>query len=662
MSSRRTNAALPAESLLLRKGLGQVPHEGGRLMWEGSREHRLLLEWIEAGLPGPRQGEPVVTALALEPAHRTLRPGEELRLSARATRSDGSTVDVTWLTRFASNDASTVDVDASGRARALRVGETAVRASFQSLVAVAILTIPRAEPVREDAFPRVASFVDEHVFARLRALGIPPSPVADDATFLRRAFVDTIGTLPRADEARRFLADRSPEKRERLVDALLERPEFVDHWTLELADLLQNRKERDHDVRGTKGVRSFHSWLRRQVAANRPWDQLAREVLTAKGSTPGSPAVGYYVVTVGEERHGERSDVVASAAQSFLGARIVCAKCHNHPLERYTQDDYYRFAAFFSRVKLERKDPREGTTSLLVSHPDRDQEKQPVGVRQPRTGAFLEPRPLDRSPLVVAPGDDPRERLADWMVDPHNELFAGAMVNRLWRHFLGVGLVEPVDDLRDSNPPSNPELWCALLSDFVAGGFDRKRLMRRILTSTTYQLAAATVPGNEDDARYHSHFYLKRLPAEVLLDACAQATGVPDVFPGYPVGLRAIQLPDPGASSYFLSLFGRSERVTACACERSGEVTLPQLLHLQNGDSVVKRIAAEEGRLEKLLRAGLDDGAIVEELFLTTLSRVPAAAERAAVAASLGDAESREEVFRDLFWALLNAKEFAFNH
>jgi hypothetical protein len=348
-------------------------------------------------------------------------------------------------------------------------------------------------------------------------------------------------------------------------------------------------------------------------------------------------------------------------AQSFLGTRIVCAQCHNHPLERYTQDDYYHFAAFFSRFRLERKDPREGDTALLVRASDPER-KGPPGTIHPRTGRFLEPRPLDRSPLPVDPAGDPRAALAAWITGPGNDSFSGAMVNRIWKHFFGVGLVEPVDDLRESNPPSNPALWRALIREFVSSGFDRKHLLRLILNSRAYGLRPDTTGGNENDARCFSHFYVRRLPAEVLLDALAQATGVPDLFPGYPEGMRAVQLPDPGVKSYFLSLFGRSDRVTACACDRSSEVTMAQLLHLENGESVVKKIRAREGRLQSLLLAGMPPERIAEEIFLASLSRRPSEAELSPAVAMLSRGDPADEVLGDLFWALLNSKEFSFNH
>jgi hypothetical protein len=661
--ARRVDPAAPEDSPLLRKPLGLAPHEGGKLFAAGGRAHRVLLDWLRAGMPGPARGDPAVRRIEVLPGNRTLAPGQEQPLVVVAEYADGRRRDVTWLSKFDSNDAGVAEVDAGGLVRVRRPGETAVRASFQGQVAVVIVTSPHGHPTDPARLAGRNNFIDDHVFAKLAPLGIEPSDLCGDTEFLRRAFLDTLGVLPSPDEVRAFLADARPDKRSRLVDSLLERPEFVDHWALFLSDLFQNRKERDHDVRGTKGVRAFHEWLRRQVAANCPWNELARDVLTASGNANDNPAVGYFIVTVGESDPAQ-SEAAASVAQAFLGTRIGCAACHNHPLERYTQDDYYAFAAFFSRVRLERRDPKQGPTVLRTAGRDGKEPeaaKQPVGVVQPRTGAFLTPRPLDRSAVSVKPGDDPRIPLAAWMTDPANESFSGAMVNRLWKHFLGVGLVEPVDDLRASNPPSNPALWQALNQEFVGHHFDLRHLMRLILNSRTYQLASATRPGNRE-ARFYSHYHARRLPAEVLLDALSASTGVPDSFPGYPLGLRAGQLPDPTLKSYFLSLFGRPERVTACACERSGEVTMPQLLHLQNGDSVVQKVRSPDGRLARLLAAHKPDDTVIEELFLATLCRPPSPEVVARVRKALAEGGNREEVYRDLFWALLNSKEFAFNH
>ena len=661
-NGRRVERAAPEMSLLLRKPVGDAPHEGGKVFSRDSREYRVLLDWIRAGAPGPKAGDPKLVKLDLLPGPTVVKTGDQQQLHTVAEYSDGSRRDVTWLTRFESNDAGVVSVTPDGLATARRNGETAVRASFQTGVAVTVMTVPFDRPVDAGRLSARANFIDEHVFAKLAALRIEPSDQCTDEEFVRRAFLDAAGTLPTADEVRGFLADKSPDKRAKLIDAVLDRPEFVDYWTLILGDLLQNRKERDHDVRGTKGVREMHAWLRKQVAANRPWDQIARDVLTATGSTSDTPQIGYYIVTLGEQREAEKSEVVASVAQAFLGTRIGCAQCHNHPLEKYTQDDFYHFAGFFSRVRLVRKDPKAGPSALKVSHPDPNQNKNPVGVRQPRTGEFLKPQPLDRSAMGLKPGDDPRQKLVDWMTDQRNEYFAGAMANRVWRYYLGAGLVEPVDDLRATNPPTNPALWKALLGEFVGRGYDLKHLMRLILNSRTYQLSSSTRPANETDTRFYSHYYARRLPAEVMLDAISQASGVPDRFPGYPVGLRAIQLPDPGLNSYFLSLFGRSERVTACACERNGDVTMPQLLHLQNGESVVQKIRSGDGKLAAWLKDIKDADRVTDEVFLSTVSRLPTAGERKAVTDLLAAGDPRDEVFRDLFWALLNSKNFAFNH
>lgn len=659
---RRIDPTQPEESLLLRKATGQTPHEGGRLFAVGSREYALLLAWIKAGFPGPAKADPKVSKLELTPASKVLKPGERVRLTATATFADGSARDVTWLTKFDSNDAAFVEVGPDGTATARRHGATAVRAMFQTEVAVAVFSMPFDRAVDAKRFDAANNFIDRHVFARLKELRIEPSDLCSDHEFIRRATLDACGCLPTADEVRAFAADADPKKRDKLVDKLLARPEFTDYWALQLGDLFQNRRERDHDVRGVKGVRQFHAWLRQQVAANRPWDQLARDVLTASGPNTENPAVGYFIVTVGEHRQTERSEVGESVAQALLGTRIGCARCHNHPLERYTQDDFYHFAAYFSRVKLDRKDSKQGPTVLKVGAADANQDKKPVGVTQPRTGMFMKPQPLDRTPADVSPDEDPRAKLAKWITDPGNEFFAGAMVNRVWRHYLGVGLVEPVDDLRATNPPTNPELWKALVKEFVSHKYDLRHLMKVILTSRTYQLSSATRPGNETDARFYSHYYARRLPAEVLLDAISDAAGLPVArFDGYPFGIRAVQVPDPGASSYFLGAFGRSERVTACACERTGDVSLPQVLHLINGDVTTVRVANASGWLYPALAAEKDDGKVIDELFLRTLSRPPTADEKAKVRAALTGAP-RDELFRDLLWALLNSKDFLFNH
>ncbi|MBM4071657.1 MAG: DUF1549 domain-containing protein [Planctomycetes bacterium] len=663
-TGRRINNAVPEASLLLRKPLGEAPHEGGKLLAIGSREHRTLLEWIRQGTPGPKKGEAEVRELRLSPGSRVLGIGQEQQLQVTARFSDGHERDVTWLCQFFSNDSNAAAVTPAGLVKMVRPGETAIRASFLGQVAVVVLTAPYDQQVKAEWYAGRNNVIDDHVFKKLHDLRIPPSEACDDATFIRRVYLDTIGVLPTPAEIRAFVADRAADKRGRLVDRLLDRPEFVDFWALQLGDLLQNRKESDHDVRGTKGVRDLHEWLRRQVKDNRPWDQTARDLLTVQGATTEQPGVGYFVVTVGEQRDAHQSEVVASVAQTFLGTRIGCARCHNHPSEKYTQDDYYHFAGFFSRIRMERKDPKQGATVLAVSASDPNQNKNPVGVLQPRTHKFLKPQPLDRSQPDIKPGDDPRRQLVRWMTEPGNPHFAGAMVNRLWAHFFNVGLVEPVDDIRASNPPSNPELWKALVAEFVKSQFDRKHMIRLMVNSRAYQLASETKPGNDKERRFYSHYYARRLPAEVFLDAVSQATGVPERFDGYPVGIRAVQVPDPTVKSHFLSIFGRSERITPCACERNNDVTLPQLLHLQGGSTLPDKIRSGDGRLAALMNKKLSDRELAEELSLATFSRLPRPQELAALDEILAQnaGGNRDEVYLDYFWALLNAREFAFNH
>ncbi len=659
---RRVNSLVSEDSLLLKKPLGEIPHEGGKLFDRKSRTYQTLARWIRSGTPGLREEDPGIERLVVLPTDRVLKIGEEQQLLVLAEYSDGSRRDVTWLAKFAANDRSVAEVNAHGKVQIKRPGETAVRVMFQGQVAVALFTSPYNQTVPDELFSQKNNLIDNQVFAKLKALHIEPSELCSDQEFIRRVYLDTIGVLPTGDEVQSFLQENRPNKRSLLIDELLKRPEFVDFWTLKFADLLQNRKESDHDVRGTKGVRSFHQWLRSQIASNRPWNELARDILTVKGSTADNPAVGYYIVTVGEEREAHQSTVVASAAQTFLGTRIGCAQCHNHPLEKYTQDDYYHFAAFFSRIKLKRQRPEVGPTTLMVSAWNERDNKKPVGVRQPRTREFLKPQHLDRSAIPVEPDQAPRRVLADCNTSPDNDYFSGAMVNRLWAHFFAVGLVEPVDDLRASNPPSNPALWQTLNKEFIEKEYDVKHMIRLMLNSRAYQLSSKTKPGNQRDQRFYSHYYARRLPAEVFLDALSQATGVPERFPGYPTGIRAVQVPDPSVNSYFLKLFGRSERMTACACERKGEVTLPQLLHLHCGETIERKLRNSNGQLAAWLKSKKSDEQIVETIFLNTVSRLPRKHELGVIRNALSGANNRDEVLRDVFWAVLNSKEFAFNH
>lgn len=704
VSGRRIDLGFPEQSLLLAKPSGGVVHEGGVRFRPGSRMWQTLSDWVAARAPGPIADEPDAVRLEVLPGGRVLTPGQTQPLLVQAHYADGRVRDVTWLAQFFSNDSVVISVNASGLVKALGNGEAGVRVHFQGLVEVVSFTMPFSYGIDPEAYIAQQNVIDGPLFAKLKQLRLPPVGPCSDETFLRRVYLDAAGILPTPAEAIAFQSDKDPDKRARMIDALLQRPEFTDYWTLQLADLLQNRKERDHDVRGQKGVKAFHRWLRQQVAVNRPWSEIASDVLLARGDVVSRPQSGYFVTVVGEFNKIEDSELPDSVAQSFLGTRIGCARCHNHPLERYTQDDFYHFAACFAKVNLDRQSPQTGASAVtttsrdereqhkriaeaatklseacLATLPEDEKKKQIAdrqrelnnhvsrleeirqrapGVNQPRTGKFMVPQPLDGVPLEFEPGTDPRAAFVKWAIDSGN--FSGAMVNRLWKHFFSVGLVEPVDDLRASNPPSNPELWKVLNDEFRSHHFDLRHMIRLILNSRAWQLDSANTPENELDGKYYSHYYAKRLPAEVILDAIAAATDVPNRFPGYPVGLRATQIADPAADSYFLTLFGRSERVTACACERKGEVTLPQLLHLSNDENLITNIRSQEGRLAKLLD-NPDSDAVVAEVFLATVSRLPSDAERKAVRDAV-TAENRHEVFADLFWALLNSKEFAFNH
>ncbi len=699
---RRISPVEPELSLLLRKALNTVPHGGGQRIPAESPAGQILIDWIRAGAPGPRKEEPKLVGVELTPASEILTVGQSLPLTVTAVYEDGHRRNVTWLTQFSSRDSAMLEVSEGGQVRALRNGESVVTAAFRGFIEVATFTVRYQNAVNSAWYAARNNAVDDAVFEKLANLQIEPSPLCDDTTFLRRASLDVLGVLPTADEVRDFLADERADRRQRLVDALLERPEFVDYWTYWLADLLQNRKERDHDVRGAKGVRSFHEWLRSEMAANRSWREIATAVLTSKGSCVEQPGVGYFIVNVGE-KDAQDSEIADSVAQAFLGTRIGCARCHNHPLEKYTQDDYYHFLAYFSRVTLDRQKPEDQPTILQVGTRHQfnlrrqildeqrklaksqsengdanqcaemekriaDWERQfqqdgqsPVQVRQPRTGQMMTARPLDRTEPLIPVGVDPRETFVAWMINPSNPYFSGSMVNRLWRQFFGVGLVEPVDDLRATNPPSNQALWNLLNHEFVQSDYQFKPVMRLILNSRAYQLMSTTRESNFRDHRFQSHFEARRLPAEVLLDAICSATGQSESVPGYAVGMRAVQIPDPFTDSYFLTLFGRSVRTTACACERSGDVTLPQLLHLQNSDSLYEKIRASDGRLAKLLSTQPDNSVVVDELYLATLSRLPTVQERAGIMGSISGAD-RADVMADLFWALLNSKEFTFNH
>jgi hypothetical protein len=496
------------------------------------------------------------------------------------------------------------------------------------------------------------NFVDDLVLQKLKALGIPPSPLASDSTFLRRAFLDACGVLPSPQEARAFLTDSAPDKRAKLVESLLARPEFVDYWTYKWSDLLlvSSRK-----LPGA-ALTSFSNWIRKSVQENRRWDQFAREILTAQGSALENGAANYCVL------HKEPIELTETTTQAFMGMSLTCARCHNHPLEKWTQSQYYEMANLFSRVRLKNGE-RGGDVQVIADAAGE--------INHPRRGVPLPPRPLDGSAISLADTRDRREALADWLTAPNNPYFAKALVNRVWRNFMGRGLVEAEDDLRLTNPPSNQELLDGLAQDFVNSGYDVKHLLRTILLSATYQRDSTPLPGNEKDDRYYSRYLPRRLPAEVILDAMSQVTGVPTDFEGYAKGSRALQLPDSQVASYFLTAFGRPERAQTCSCERQQEPSVAQALHLANGDTLNMKLRATGGAIDQLLGRKYEEA--IEAVYLAGLSRTPTAAEKARLLTLFQESmimprnltEQRDfarGALEDLFWAVLTGKEFLFNH
>jgi hypothetical protein len=477
----------------------------------------------------------------------------------------------------------------------------------------------------------------------LTALGLRPAPPCSDSDFLRRATLDVIGLLPTSNEVRAFLADRDPNKRTKLIDSLLARPEYVDFWTLQWADILRDSRQE----LPPKAMVAFNRWIRQAVAENRPWDQFARTLLLAQGSAYEDGAVNYYRTVTSPQELSE------ATTQVFLGVRLQCAKCHNHPYDRWTQNQYYQMSAFFARVAAKKG---ERPDEQIVYVADKGE------VSHPKTHKQVAPCALDATPVAQNFSGDRREELATWLTSPRNPFFAKCLVNRVWKHFMGRGLVEPVDDLRMTNPPTNAELFDWLAADFTRHGYDLKSLMRTIMMSQDYQRAPDPLPGSERDTRYGSHFAFKRLGAEQLLDAVSTATGVPEKFDGYPQGLRAVELPDSTVPSYFLDLFGRPARATTCECERSDAPNLGQVLHLMNDATINGKLSAKNGRVATLLAAKTPDPRLVEELYLASLSRFPTVAESRQAVKALAASHNRQQTAEDLLWALLNSKEFVFNH
>lgn len=648
---RRIVPSDPARSLLLLKATGTVPHKGGVRIEPGSDEYRILAEWVAAGQPAPRENDPRIERLEILPDSVVLKPEVIQQFVVRAHFSDGRIEDVTRQARFSATDSTVVTVDDEGLATVAGHGEGSIVAAYLSQNVVGTIRSPFDNKVPEAVFANAerSNVIDELVLVKLETLGIPPSPPASDAEFLRRASLDTIGLPPTPEEVRAFLADNDPMKRERLIDELLARPEFVDYWTYRWSDLLLVNSQKLRP----KQVEAYSGWIREQVARNTPWDELARQIVTATGSTAEQGAANFFAL------HQDPQEMAEAVSTTFLGMAINCARCHDHPLEKWTNDQYYGMANLFARVRAKGND-----NARVIFVADRGD------LVQPRTGEPQPPRPLDAEPIPFDATADRRAYLADWLTAPENPYFARAVINRVWANFLGVGIVEAVDDLRLTNPPSNALLFDALEIDFVSHGYDLKRLIRLILTSQTYQRSSVPLPGNAAETRYYSHFYPRRLKAEVLLDAASQATLAPTTFKEKPLGTRALQLPDVTVESYFLDTFGRPDRLQTCECERTDMPSMKQVLHLMNGDTLnekLSRVPDEEqggadNRIGLALAAGRSNAEIVEEAYLATLCRFPTGEEQARLLATLAEVpdENRRTAIEDLYWSLLTSREFLF--
>lgn len=653
---RRLMPSSPRHSMLLLKASGGVPHGGGKKFDAYSPPYRVLLRWIEQGTPYGGPTDPVVTRIEVWPRERLLERNAAQQLTAIAHTSDGRAVDVTRLTQFEANERDLATVDATGLVRVKNVpGIFGVMARYQTHVAVFRGSAPLGANVA--SLPPVKNFIDEHVFRQLKSLGLPPSPLSDDGTFLRRVTIDIAGRLPTLEETQTFLAEPGDDKFGRLVDRLLATNDYADFFASKWNAVLRNRRQTPKD--DPKPSIAFHSWIRESLNKNMPFDEFVRGVLTAKGEAVASPTVAWY------REVKDISSQVEDTAQLFLGQRIACAKCHHHPLEKWTTHDYWSLAAFFSRVdiklpKAEKKDKKadkvEPGHSWIVSLKPGLAEST-----HPRTNKILQPAGLDGPVLRLSADDDARAKLADWIAEPNNPFFARTLVNRYWKHFLGRGLVEPEDDMRATNPATNPELLDALAKLFTESKYDLKKLVRTICLSNTYRLSSLPNEFNADDRQNFSRFLPRRLHAEVLYDAIDAVTLTKPAFKGVPAGTRAVQLPDNQFESYFLSVFGRPDSASACECERGSDSSLAQSLHMYNSVELGKKVSGE--RLKGIIADKRPSEDRLRDLYLIALSRTPSSEELSDMRAYLeAHSENLSAAYEDILWTLLNTKEFLFNH
>lgn len=654
---RRVFPANPAFSLLLRKASGQVPHGGGKKLLEGSPEYRTLEAWIAAGTPRTPATAPALERITLSPDSRLMTFNATQQLAVTAHYSDATTRDVTHLAQFSSSESVYAAVDAGGRVKAGPIpGEAAIMARFAEKFAVCDILIPLPTPVAPAVYAKLPrnNFIDGHVWAKLQKLNLTPSEPAGDAQFHRRAYLDVIGRLPTPDETRAFLADADPKKREKLIDALLERQEYADFWANKWTDLL---RPNPYHV-GIKATYNLDQWLRKSFRANKPYDEFVRELIAAKGSTFTNGAVVMY-----RDRR-DPAELTTLVSQLFLGVRLDCAKCHHHPFEVYSQDDFYSFAAFFGRIGRQGvgiSAPISGGEEAI--HLGRGTGKRGgVAVKHPLTDKEMTPTPLLGKALDLDANTDPRDALAAWVTAPENPFFAKVIANRVWADLMGRGIVDPVDDLRATNPPSNPELLDALAKDFRANKCDLKKLIRTICLSHAYGLSTVPNDRNTADLRNYSRHYRQRLRAEVLLDMVSDITGVPETFDAMPPGSRAVEVWTARSQSVFLDSFGRPDPNADPPCERAADTTVVQALHLMNSPNLYRKVTSDNGRCAALAKSAKTNAEIVDELYLLAYCRTPTDAERsAAVKRFTNPGATRRTAAEDLMWALINTPEFVFN-
>ena len=655
-TARRISLADPAASLFLLKPTMTIPHGGGKKIDVDSLEYQVLSEWIAAGAPGLKNSDPAVVGLEVHPRAATLTPNATQRLLVRARYSTGRTEDVSRWTRYGSTDAAVAEVSNDGVVTMVGRGEVAITVSYGTSVVYARLTVPHDTEVSEKDFGQlnVNNYIDELVLEKLRKLRIAPSEQTNDSAFLRRAYLDAIGVLPTAKEVQNFLDDTSLDKRQSLIAQLLERPEYADYWAYKWSDLLLVSTNRNHLNRAA--LWDFYNWIRNSVSVNKPWDQFVRDIFASAGSSRENGALNYFVL------HKNTIELAENTTQAFMGQTLTCARCHNHPLEKWTQVQYYRFANLFTRIGIKTGD--EPGDSIIFR-------KDFGNIFHPRLGRPLPPTPLAGEELTLDSADDRKLHLANWLTSKSNVHFARNIVSRVWANFFARGLVVPPDDLRATNPASNEKLFDALVKDLIDNSYNLKHLIRQIMNSGTYQRSSTPNASNQHDDKYYSKYEVKRLPAEVILDAMSSLTGQASTFEGYPKGMRALQLPDVQVKSDFLESFGRPPRLICDIQERSADPSIAQALHIINGDTLNGKLRAEENSITSFLKLGLSNPQILDHLFLSAFSRYPNESEKTTIlgeleressALKLDRKQARRAAIEDLMWALLTKKEFLFNH